>query len=88
VTRSVQRLTPVTVGVGVAAAAAAAADVPLKEDVADLQAGPAEDVDTSGKDGSIGIVPTSREEVEAQEAFTGAGVEEGVSTIPGGDGSA
>jgi hypothetical protein len=28
------------------------------------------------------VVPTSREEVEAQEVFTGAGLEEGVSTIP------
>jgi hypothetical protein len=45
------------------------ADVPLKEDVADLQAGPTEDVDTSGRDGPIGIVEPSREEVEAQEAF-------------------
>jgi hypothetical protein len=36
-----------------------------------------------GQDGNpVGIVETSREEVEAQEVFTGAGIEEGVSTIP------
>eukprot|EP00882_Tetradesmus_deserticola_P000767 GHRQ01000838.1.p1 GENE.GHRQ01000838.1~~GHRQ01000838.1.p1 ORF type:complete len:139 (+),score=77.65 GHRQ01000838.1:123-539(+) len=67
-----------------AAAEEPAADVPLKEDVADLQAGPAEDVNTAGRDGPIGIVETTREEVEAQEAFTAPGIEEGVSTIPGG----
>jgi hypothetical protein len=48
------------------------ADVPLKEDIADLKAGPTEDVDTSGKDGPIGVVETSREEVENQEAFATA----------------
>lgn len=37
----------------------------------------------TAKDGTpVGVVPTSREEVGAQEVFTGAGVEEGVSTIP------
>lgn len=30
----------------------------------------------------MGIVQTTPEEVEAQEVFTGAGIEEGVSTIP------
>jgi hypothetical protein len=30
----------------------------------------------------VGIVETTRDELEAQEAFTGAGIEEGVSTIP------
>lgn len=64
-------------------AASLAADVPLREDVADLKAGPAEDVDTTGRDGDpVGVVPTSREEMEAQEAFTGPGIEEGVSTMP------
>eukprot|EP00882_Tetradesmus_deserticola_P000906 GHRQ01000984.1.p3 GENE.GHRQ01000984.1~~GHRQ01000984.1.p3 ORF type:complete len:139 (+),score=80.59 GHRQ01000984.1:123-539(+) len=67
-----------------AAAEEPAADVPLKEDVVDLQAGPAEDVSTAGRDGPIGIVETSRDEVEAQEVFTAPGIEEGVSTIPGG----
>lgn len=44
-----------------AAAAAVAVDVPLKEDVADLKAGPAEDVNTTDRDGApIGIVETSR----------------------------
>ncbi|WIA42921.1 hypothetical protein OEZ86_008835 [Tetradesmus obliquus] len=55
-----------------AAAEDPATDAPLKEDVADLQAGPAEDVDTAGKDGPIDVVPTSREETEAQEAFATA----------------
>lgn len=32
--------------------------------------------------GPVGIVPTSREETEAQEVFTAPGMEEGVSTIP------
>eukprot|EP00775_Hariotina_reticulata_P001538 gene1538-1876_t len=66
-----------------AAAEDPAADVPLKEDVADLQAGSAENVNTTGRDGApVDIVPTSRDELEAQEAFTAPGVPEGVSTIP------
>lgn len=38
-------------GCGLPATAAASPDVPLKEDVADLQAGPAEDVNTAGERG-------------------------------------
>lgn len=38
----------------------------------------------AGKDGAaVGVVETSREELEAQEVFAGAGVPEGRSTIPG-----
>jgi hypothetical protein len=66
-----------------AAAEDPTADVPLKEDVSDLKAGPIEDVNTTDRDGApVGVVQTSRDELEAQEAFTGPGVEEGVSTIP------
>lgn len=66
-----------------AAAEEPGADVPLKEDIADLKAGSAEDVNTAAKDGTpVGVVQTSRENMEAQEAFTGPGIEEGVSTIP------
>lgn len=37
----------------------------------------------AAKDGTpVGVVQTSRENMEAQEAFTGPGIEEGVSTIP------
>lgn len=36
-------------------------EVPLKEDVADLNAGPTEDVNTTDRDGApVGIVETSR----------------------------
>jgi hypothetical protein len=46
------------------------ADVSLKEDVADLKAGPTEDVNTAGRDAApVGVVETSREEVEQQEVF-------------------
>lgn len=45
-------------------------DVPMQQDIADLKAGPNEDVDTRGSDGNpVGVVETSRDEVEAQEAF-------------------
>eukprot|EP00878_Enallax_costatus_P039230 GHUV01044796.1.p1 GENE.GHUV01044796.1~~GHUV01044796.1.p1 ORF type:complete len:181 (+),score=31.50 GHUV01044796.1:29-544(+) len=44
-----------------AAAEQPTADVPLKEDLADLKAGPAEDVNTTDRDGApVGIVDTSR----------------------------
>lgn len=60
-------------------------DVPLAEDVAELKAGPLEGGGTTGRDGApIDVEPTSRKEMEEQEAFTAAGVPEGVSTIPGG----
>eukprot|EP00878_Enallax_costatus_P019073 GHUV01020111.1.p2 GENE.GHUV01020111.1~~GHUV01020111.1.p2 ORF type:complete len:121 (+),score=58.62 GHUV01020111.1:29-364(+) len=66
-----------------AAAEQPTADVPLKEDLADLKAGPAEDVNTTDRDGApVGIVDTSRDEVEAQEAFAVPGEPEGTSTIP------
>ena len=46
------------------------ADVPLREDVADLKAGATEDVTTTDRDGGpVGVVEPTREEVEAQEAF-------------------
>lgn len=48
------------------------ADVPLREDVADLKAGPAEDVASTrhrGDQGPIDVVPTGREEVEEQEVL-------------------
>lgn len=45
-------------------------DVPLKEDVADLKAGPTEQGSTQGRDGApVEVVPTSAEEVEEQERF-------------------
>ncbi|KAF8057626.1 svkA [Scenedesmus sp. PABB004] len=66
-----------------AAAEQPATDVPLAEDVAELRAGPAEDVSTAAKDGApVDVVPTSRDETEAQEVFTAAGVPEGTSTMP------
>lgn len=45
------------------------ADMPLAEDVADLQAGAAEDVNTNSADGEpVGIVQNSADDLETQEA--------------------